>query len=62
LKDNSENYAAKGEDIIACDRFGNKEKIQVKGYPSEVYANGPNKGTPKTRTSPKLQAHTGYQV
>jgi len=54
LKDNSGNIKQKGVDIIS-----QKNDIyylsEVKGYPTEFYVNGPNKGE-KKKTNPKLQA------
>jgi 5S rRNA maturation endonuclease (ribonuclease M5) len=53
-KDNSDNIKAKGIDIIG-EKDGITELIEVKGYPSEFYVNGTNKGNIK-RTKPKQQA------
>ncbi|WP_165749984.1 YraN family protein [Cellulophaga sp. Z1A5H] len=54
LKDNSKNIHARGVDIIAV-RDGIKELIEVKGYPTDFYTKGQNKGLLK-KTKPKLQA------
>jgi Holliday junction resolvase-like predicted endonuclease len=54
IKDNSDNITAKGEDIIASFN-GQREIIEVKGYPTTYYTNGKNKGKPKP-TKPHLQA------
>lgn len=54
LKDNSKNINARGEDIIAV-KDGITELIEVKGYPTDFYTKGQNKGLPK-KTNPKLQA------
>ena len=53
-KDNSDRISARGADIIA-DIQGEKEIIEVKGYPTTVYMIGKDKGKQK-RTDPKLQA------
>jgi len=54
LKDNSENIKARGIDIIAV-RNKITELIEVKGFPSEYYVNGKQKGKRK-KTKPKQQA------
>ncbi len=54
IKDNSNNISTKGEDIIARIN-GITEIIEVKGYPTNIYTNGTNRGKPKP-TNPKLQA------
>ena len=54
LKDNSNNIKAKGIDIIA-ENENFIELIEVKGYPTEFYVNGKNKGE-KKKTNPKSQA------
>ena len=54
VKDNSDKISLKGEDIIVeCN--GEYEIIEVKGYPTTYYTQGPKKGLPK-KTNPKLQA------
>ena len=54
LKDNSDKISTKGEDIIIS-ILGQKEIIEVKGYPTTVQTKGKDKGKPKP-TNPKLQA------
>ena len=44
----------KGPDILA-ERHGILRQIEVKGYPSDKYATGPNEGQKKP-TNPRLQA------
>ena len=53
-KDNSDNIKAKGIDIIGI-KNGITELIEVKGFPSNYYVNGKNKGKIK-QTKPKQQA------
>lgn len=54
IHDNTENKAAKGVDIEAVkNKVG--ELVEVKGYPSIYFVNGPKKGQ-KTKTDPHLQS------
>jgi hypothetical protein len=51
----SENKKERGHDIEA-EKDGQKVIMEVKGYPSDKYVRGPDKGK-KKRTDPKLQAN-----
>lgn len=55
IQNNSDNPNARGVDIIAISGKGKKELIEVKGYPTLYYVNGPNKGKAK-KAKPQQQA------
>lgn len=54
IHDNTENKTAKGVDIEAV-KNKVRELVEVKGYPSIYFVNGPKKGQ-KTKTDPRLQS------
>lgn len=61
-KDNSENCRARGVDLIAVDRNGTREMIEIKGYPSERHTKGFNKGDRKKTKPPQQAAHWFNEV